>query len=44
MIAVLLVVLAANKKKECDEKYENKTATIQIRDSVTVSNAIATRN
>ena len=41
MIAVLIVFLAANKKKESDEKnIKIKTATRQRGDSVTVRNAI----
>ena len=42
MIAVLIVFLAANKKKESEEKNKkNETATRQKQVSVTVSNAIA---
>ena len=41
MIAVLIVFLAANKKKESDEKNQDKTETRKIRGSVTVCNVIA---
>ena len=42
MVAVLIVFLAANEKKESDKKqHQNETATRQRQDSVTISNTIA---
>ena len=40
MIAVLIVFIAVNKKKESDEKNQNKTATRQILDGVTVNDTM----
>ena len=42
MISVLILFLAANKKKkECDEKHQNEIATRKRQYNITVSDAIA---